>query len=77
MSTAQLKEIIDRRTAQECKWPTAYLLDKVFSVSELRQAAEKKKGAVCVSRSNLPAKEKAGAGVGFGDFTVENPVSRQ
>lgn len=47
MSTAQLKEIIDWRTTQERKGMTAYRLDKMFSVPELRQAVEKKKGAVC------------------------------
>lgn len=39
MSTAELKEIIDRRTPEERKWVTAYLLDEMFSVSELQQTA--------------------------------------
>ena len=40
MSTAELKQIIDTRTADERKWMTAYLLDQMFSVPELRQTAE-------------------------------------
>jgi hypothetical protein len=40
MSTAELKEIIDRRTVEERKWMTAYLLDEMFSVPELRQTAQ-------------------------------------
>ncbi|HAK06338.1 MAG TPA: hypothetical protein DCO65_03560 [Spartobacteria bacterium] len=40
MSTAELKEIIDRRTPEERKWMTSYLLDKIFAVPELRQTAE-------------------------------------
>jgi hypothetical protein len=40
MSTAELKEIIDRRTPEERKWMTAYLLDEMFSVPELRQTAQ-------------------------------------
>ena len=40
MSTAELKEIIDQRTPEERKWMTAYLLDEMFSVPELRQTAE-------------------------------------
>jgi len=40
MSTAELKEIIDRRTLEERKWMTSYLLDKIFAVPELRQTAE-------------------------------------
>ena len=39
MSTAELKEIIDRRTPEERKWMTAYLLDEMFSVPELQQTA--------------------------------------
>ena len=39
MSTDELKEIIDRRTPAERKWMTAYLLDEMFSVPELRQTA--------------------------------------
>lgn len=40
MSTAELKEIIDRRTAEERKWMAAYLLDEMFAVPELRQTAQ-------------------------------------
>ena len=40
MSTAELKEIIEQRTPEERKWMTAYLLDEMFSVSELRQTAQ-------------------------------------
>jgi hypothetical protein len=40
MSTAELKEIIDQRTPEERKWMTAYLLDEMFSVPELRQTAQ-------------------------------------
>ena len=40
MSTAELKDIIDRRTPEERKWMTAYLLDGMFSLPELRQTAE-------------------------------------
>ena len=40
MSTAELKNIIDRRSLEERKWMTAYLLDEIFSVPELRQTAE-------------------------------------
>lgn len=40
MSTAELKEIIDRRTPEERKWMTAYLLDEMFSVPELRQTGQ-------------------------------------
>jgi hypothetical protein len=40
MSTAELKEIIDQRTAEERKWMTAYLLDEMFSVPELHQTAQ-------------------------------------
>lgn len=40
MSTAELKEIIDRRTPEERKWMAVYLLDEMFSVPELRQAAQ-------------------------------------
>ena len=39
MGTAELKEIIDQRTPEERKWMTAYLLDEMFSVPELRQSA--------------------------------------
>lgn len=40
MSTAELKQMIDARTFEERKWMTAYLLDQMFSVPELRQTAE-------------------------------------
>jgi len=40
MSTAELKQIIDQRTPEERKWMTAYLLDEMFSVPELRQSAQ-------------------------------------
>lgn len=40
MSTAELKGIIDQRTPEERKWMTAYLLDEMFSVPELRQTAQ-------------------------------------
>ncbi len=40
MSTAELKDLIDRRTPEERKWMTAYLLDEMFSVPELRQTAQ-------------------------------------
>ena len=40
MSTAELKQLIDARTTEERKWMTAYLLDHMFAVPELRQTAE-------------------------------------
>ena len=40
MSTAELKEIVDQRTPEERKWMTAYLLDEMFLVPELRQTAQ-------------------------------------
>lgn len=40
MSTAELKAIIDQRTPEERKWMTAYLLDEMFFVPELRQTAQ-------------------------------------
>ncbi len=40
MSTAELKQMINARTSEERKWMTAYLLDQMFSVPELRQTAE-------------------------------------
>jgi hypothetical protein len=40
MSTAELKEIIDKRIPEKRKWMTAYLLDEMFSVPELRQTAQ-------------------------------------
>jgi hypothetical protein len=39
MSTADLKELLDKRTPEERKWMTAYLLDEMFSVPELQQTA--------------------------------------
>jgi len=40
MSTAELKQMIDGRSWEERKWMTAYLLDQMFAVAELRQTAE-------------------------------------
>jgi hypothetical protein len=40
MSTAELKEIIDKRTPEERKWMTVYLLDEMFAVPELQQSAQ-------------------------------------
>lgn len=40
MSTAELKQMIDARTIEERKWMTAYLLDEMFAVPELRQTAK-------------------------------------
>ena len=40
MSTTELKRIIDQRSPEERKWMTAYLLDELFSVPELRQTAD-------------------------------------
>lgn len=40
MSTAELKQLIDARSLEERKWMTAYLLDQLFAVPELRQTAE-------------------------------------
>jgi Tfp pilus assembly protein PilN len=40
MSTAELKQLIDARSTEERKWMTAYLLDHMFAVPELRQTAE-------------------------------------
>jgi hypothetical protein len=40
MSTAELKPIIDQRTPEERQWMASYLLDRMFSVPELRQTAE-------------------------------------
>ena len=40
MSTAELKEIIDRRTPEDRKCMTAYVLDEMFSVPELPQTAQ-------------------------------------
>lgn len=40
MSASELKQMIDSRTLEERKWMTAYLVDQMFSVPELRQTAE-------------------------------------
>lgn len=40
MSRAELKQMIDQRTPEELQWMTSYLLDRMFSVPELRQTAE-------------------------------------
>jgi hypothetical protein len=40
VSTAELKRIIDQRTPEERQGMTSYLLDRMFSVPELRQTAE-------------------------------------
>lgn len=40
MSTAELKQLIDARSTEERKWMTAYLLDHMFAVPELRQTAQ-------------------------------------
>jgi hypothetical protein len=40
MSTAELKQLIDQRTPEERQWMTSYLLDRMFSVPELRQTAQ-------------------------------------
>ena len=40
MSTGELKQLIDQRTPEERKWMTAYLLDEMFSVPELRRTAQ-------------------------------------
>ena len=40
MSTAELKQLIDARSIEERKWMTAYLLDHMFAVPELRQTAQ-------------------------------------
>ena len=40
VSTAELKDFIDKRTPEERKWMTSYLLDDLASIPELRQTAE-------------------------------------
>ncbi len=40
MSTAELKDMIDRRTPEERKWMISYLFDKIFAVPDLRQSAK-------------------------------------
>ena len=63
MSTAELKEIIDQRTPEERKWMTAYLLDEMFSVPELRQTAEElsrlaqRRGDLLAGRSRVAEAE--------------------
>jgi hypothetical protein len=59
MSTAELKEIIDKRTPEERKWMTAYLLDEMFSVPELQQTAQelselaRRRGDLLASRARV------------------------
>jgi len=36
MSTTELKEFIDRRTAEERQWMAAYLLDELRALPELK-----------------------------------------
>jgi hypothetical protein len=63
MSTAELKEIIDRRTPEERKWIAAYLLDEMFSVPELRQTAQelselaRRRGDLLATRSHVAEAE--------------------
>ena len=63
MSTAELKEIIDRRTPEERKWMAVYLLDEMFSVPELRQAAQElfelaqRRGDLLTGRSRISEAE--------------------
>ncbi len=63
MSTAELKEIIDRRTDEERRWMTAYLLDEMFSVPELRQTAEelaelaRRRSDLLAGRNRVPQSE--------------------
>ena len=63
MSTAELKEIIDKRTPEERKWMTAYLLDEMFSVPELRQTAHelselaRRRGDLLAGRSRVAEAE--------------------
>jgi len=59
MNTAELKEIIDQRTPEERKWMTAYLLDEMFAVPELRQTAQelselaRRRGDLLAGRSRV------------------------
>jgi hypothetical protein len=59
MSTAELKEIIDQWTPEERKWMTAYLLDEMFAVPELRQTAQelseltRRRGDLLAGRSQI------------------------
>ena len=59
MSTAELKAIIDQRTAEERKWITAYLLNEMFSAPELQQTAEevselaRRRGDLLAGRSRV------------------------
>lgn len=63
MSTAKLKQMIDARTSEERKWMTAYLLDQMFSVPELRQTAEelaelaRRRGDLLVGRGRVSQAE--------------------
>lgn len=63
MSTAELKEIIDQRTPEERKWMTAYLLDEMFAVPELRQTAQelselaRRRGDLLAGRSRVSERE--------------------
>jgi hypothetical protein len=63
MSTAELKEIIDQRTPEERKWMTAYLLDEMFAVPELRQTAQElseltqRRGDLLAGRSRIAEAE--------------------
>jgi hypothetical protein len=59
MSTAELKDLIDKRTPEERKWMTAYLLDEMFSVPELQQTAQelselaRRRGDLLAGRSRV------------------------
>jgi len=59
MSTAELKQLIDARSTEERKWMTAYLLDHMFAVPELRQTAQelselaKRRSDVLASRERI------------------------
>lgn len=63
MSTADLKQMIDARTSEERQWMTAYLLDQMFSVPELRQTAEElaelaaRRGDLLAGRHRVPQAE--------------------
>lgn len=66
VSTAELKQLIDQRTREERKWMTAYLLDEMFSVPELRQTAEelsdlaKRRGELLSGRFRVSEAEAEG-----------------
>lgn len=63
MSTAELKQMIDARSSDERKWMTAYLLDQMFCVPELRQTAEelaelgRRRGDLLVGRERVSQAE--------------------